>query len=72
MFLKRPLIWHALLAIDHTPSLECEAPWHAGIAFAVGYIKAAAKAVGVTFERGASPDSASTAVGAAALQRARL
>ena len=26
---------------DHTPSLTCAAPWHAGMAFALGYIKAA-------------------------------
>lgn len=26
---------------DHTPSMTCAAPWHAGMAFALGYIKAA-------------------------------
>ena len=26
---------------DHTPSLECAAPWHAGMAFALGYMRAA-------------------------------
>jgi len=25
---------------DHTPLMDCEAPWHAGMAFAMGYIKA--------------------------------
>ena len=25
---------------DHTPRLECAAPWHAGIAYAMGYIRA--------------------------------
>jgi mannonate dehydratase len=25
---------------DHTPQLTCDAPWHAGMAFALGYIKA--------------------------------
>ena len=25
---------------DHTPALNCSAPWHAGMAYAVGYIKA--------------------------------
>ena len=25
---------------DHTPALNCDAPWHAGMAYAVGYIKA--------------------------------
>ena len=26
---------------DHTPEMSCAAPWHAGMAFALGYIKAA-------------------------------
>ena len=26
---------------DHSPSMNCPAPWHAGFAFALGYIKAA-------------------------------
>lgn len=26
---------------DHTPQMSCGAPWHAGMAFALGYIKAA-------------------------------
>jgi mannonate dehydratase len=26
---------------DHTPQMECAAPWHAGMAFALGYMKAA-------------------------------
>jgi mannonate dehydratase len=26
---------------DHTPQLECDAPWHAGMAFALGFIRAA-------------------------------
>ena len=39
---------------DHTPHMSCDAPWHAGIAFAVGYLKAAAKAAGVVFEQSAS------------------
>lgn len=25
---------------DHTPQMECAAPWHAGMAYAVGYIRA--------------------------------
>ncbi|MEP3274800.1 MAG: mannonate dehydratase [Stappiaceae bacterium] len=25
---------------DHTPQLSCEAPWHAGMAFALGYMRA--------------------------------
>jgi mannonate dehydratase len=31
---------------DHTPQMACAAPWHAGMAYAMGYIKAAIKAVG--------------------------
>jgi len=26
---------------DHTPQMTCSAPWHAGMAFALGYMKAA-------------------------------
>ena len=26
---------------DHTPELTCDAPWHAGMAFALGYMRAA-------------------------------
>ena len=26
---------------DHTPQMTCDAPWHAGMAFALGYMKAA-------------------------------
>ena len=35
---------------DHTPATNCEAPWHAGIAFAIGYMKASATAAGIPFE----------------------
>jgi len=31
---------------DHTPQMACSAPWHAGMAYALGYLKAAMKAVG--------------------------
>lgn len=30
---------------DHTPEMCCAAPWHAGMAFALGYIRAAIQAV---------------------------
>jgi mannonate dehydratase len=30
---------------DHTPQLTCDAPWHAGMAFALGYIKAALQVI---------------------------
>jgi mannonate dehydratase len=25
---------------DHTPQMKCKAPWHAGMAYALGYMKA--------------------------------
>jgi mannonate dehydratase len=31
---------------DHTPQLACGAPWHAGMAYALGYLQAALKIVG--------------------------
>jgi mannonate dehydratase len=31
---------------DHTPQLDCGAPWHAGMAFALGYIRAAMQKLG--------------------------
>lgn len=30
---------------DHAPQMACDAPWHAGMAFAMGYLKAAMRAV---------------------------
>jgi mannonate dehydratase len=33
--------YDGVLNPDHTPHMECAAPWHAGMAFAMGYIKAA-------------------------------
>lgn len=30
---------------DHTPQMACAAPWHAGMAYALGYLKAAMKTV---------------------------
>jgi len=30
---------------DHTPQMSCGAPWHAGMAYALGYMKAAIQAV---------------------------
>jgi mannonate dehydratase len=36
-----------VLIPDHTPQMACAAPWHAGMAFAMGYMKAAMKAVGL-------------------------
>jgi len=31
--------YQGVLIPDHTPELECDAPWHAGKAFAIGYMK---------------------------------
>lgn len=30
---------------DHTPQMQCAAPWHAGMAFALGYMRAAIKII---------------------------
>src|SRR5205823_7966987 len=30
---------------DHAPQMTCDAPWHAGMAFAMGYLKAALQIV---------------------------
>jgi mannonate dehydratase len=30
-----------VLIPDHTPAVECSAPWHAGMAYAIGYMRAA-------------------------------
>ena len=30
---------------DHTPQMRCAAPWHAGMAYALGYLKAALEVV---------------------------
>ncbi|HVO38692.1 MAG TPA: mannonate dehydratase [Spirochaetia bacterium] len=34
-----------VLIPDHTPLPECDAPWHAGMAYAIGYMRAALAAV---------------------------
>jgi mannonate dehydratase len=33
--------YEGVITPDHTPNMTCAAPWHAGMAFALGYIKAA-------------------------------
>jgi mannonate dehydratase len=35
-----------VLIPDHTPQMTCDAPWHAGMAFAMGYMRAAMQSVG--------------------------
>ena len=34
-----------VLIPDHTPQMSCESPWHAGMAYAMGFMKAAFKAL---------------------------
>jgi mannonate dehydratase len=36
-----------VLIPDHTPAMACAAPWHAGMAYAMGYMKAAMKSLGI-------------------------
>ena len=33
--------YKGVLIPDHTPSMSCDAPWHAGMAYALGYMRAA-------------------------------
>lgn len=40
--------YQGVLIPDHTPSLNCAAPWHAGMAYAIGYMRAAMKLVSET------------------------
>ena len=34
-----------VLVPDHTPQMSCGAPWHAGMAYALGYLRAALKVI---------------------------
>jgi mannonate dehydratase len=36
-----------VLIPDHTPQMTCGAPWHAGMAYAMGYMRAALKTLGI-------------------------
>jgi mannonate dehydratase len=36
-----------VLIPDHTPQMACAAPWHAGMAFAMGYMRAALQSLGL-------------------------
>ncbi len=36
-----------VLIPDHTPQMSCSAPWHAGMAYAMGYMRAAMKTLGI-------------------------
>jgi mannonate dehydratase len=35
-----------VLIPDHTPQMTCDAPWHAGMAYALGYMRSALQAIG--------------------------
>lgn len=41
----RDVGYDGVLIPDHTPEMSCDAPWHAGMAYALGYMKAAMQAV---------------------------
>ena len=42
--------YDGVLIPDHTPAVTCAAPWHAGMAFALGYVKAGMRALGIEIE----------------------
>ncbi|HEU4632290.1 MAG TPA: mannonate dehydratase [Gemmatimonadaceae bacterium] len=41
----REVGYEGVLIPDHTPEMSCDAPWHAGMAYALGYMRAALQAV---------------------------
>jgi mannonate dehydratase len=40
--------YEGVLIPDHTPQMACGAPWHAGMAYAMGYMKAAMRSLGIS------------------------
>ncbi len=38
--------YDGVLIPDHTPQMTCNSPWHAGMAYAIGYMRAALQAIG--------------------------
>jgi mannonate dehydratase len=38
--------FEGVLIPDHAPQMTCDAPWHAGMAFALGYMRGAMQAIG--------------------------
>ncbi|MEY3368828.1 MAG: hypothetical protein RI973_1983 [Bacteroidota bacterium] len=40
--------YDGVLIPDHSPEVTCGAPWHAGMAFALGYMRGAMQAIGAT------------------------
>ncbi len=43
--LLRETGFHGVMIPDHTPLIDCGAPWYAGMAFALGYMRAAQQAL---------------------------
>ena len=39
--------YQGILIPDHTPEMSCGAPWHAGMAYALGYMKGAMQALDI-------------------------
>jgi mannonate dehydratase len=39
--------FQGVLIPDHTPQMTCGAPWHAGMAYALGYMRGAMQAIGI-------------------------
>jgi len=39
--------FQGVLIPDHTPQMACAAPWHAGMAYALGYMRGAMQALGI-------------------------
>lgn len=53
--------YEGVLIPDHTPEMSCAAPWHAGMAYALGYMQAAMQAVERSSFRGSLKSTASLA-----------
>jgi mannonate dehydratase len=39
--------FQGVLIPDHTPQMACSAPWHSGMAYAMGYMKASMRALNI-------------------------
>ena len=37
--------YEGILVPDHSPEMSCESSWHAGMAFALGYMRGAMQAI---------------------------
>ena len=37
--------YDGVLVPDHTPQMTCAAPWHCGMAYALGFMRAALRAI---------------------------